>query len=76
MLESLEHLMANEIIRGKTKKTKTIEACKHLNNNERTFSKLGKFTITEQLQNTKIEIERKIFLEIEQKIWLGIISFY
>ena len=71
--------MSNEIIRGKTKKTKTIEACKHLNNNERTFCnvhKLGKFTITEQLQNTKIEIERKIFLRIEQKIWLGIISFY
>ena len=60
----------------KDKKTITIEVCRHLNNNERTFSKLGKFTLTEQLRNTKIEIERKTFLRIRQKIWLGIISFY
>ena len=60
----------------KDKKTKTIEVCRHLNNNERTFSKLGKFTLTEQLRNTKIEIERKTFQRIRQKIWLGIISFY
>ena len=33
------------------KKPNTIEACKHFNNNEHIFSKHGKFTITEQLQN-------------------------
>ena len=33
------------------KKPSTIEACKHFNNNEHTFSKHGKFIITEQLRN-------------------------
>ena len=33
------------------KKPNVIEACKHFNNNEHTFSKHGKFIIIEQLRN-------------------------
>ena len=33
------------------KKPNTIEACKHFNNNEHTFTKHGKFIIIEQLRN-------------------------
>ena len=43
------------------KKPNAIEACKHFNNNEHTFSKYGKFIIIEQLQNMP-------YLE---KIWRG-----
>ena len=35
----------------KDKKPNAIEACKHFNNNEHTFSKHGKFMIIEQLRN-------------------------
>ena len=33
------------------KKANAIEACKHFNNNEHTFSKHGKFIVIEQLRN-------------------------
>ena len=54
------------------KKPNAIEACKHFNNNEHTFSKHGKFIIIEQLRNinTTPTETLKLRLKERKKIWI------
>ena len=49
------------------KKPNTIEACKHFNNNEHTFSKHGKFTIIEQLQNINTTPTETLKLRLKER---------
>ena len=54
------------------KKTNAIEACKHFNNNEHSFSEHGKFIIIEQLRNINtIPTEtRKLRLRERENFWI------
>ena len=54
------------------KKPNAIETCKHFNNNERTFSKHGKFIIIEQLQNINTTSTETLKLRLKERknIWM------
>ena len=54
------------------KKQNAIEACKHFNNNEHTFSKHGKFIIIEQLRtiNTTPTETLKLRLNERESFWI------
>ena len=49
------------------KKPNAIEACKHFNNNEHTFSKHGKFIIIEQLQNINTTPTETLKLRLRER---------
>ena len=54
------------------KKPNDIEACKHFNNNEHAFSKHGKFTIIEQLQNINTTPTKTLTLRLKERenLWI------
>ena len=54
------------------KKPNAIEACKHSNNNEHTFSKHGKFIIIEQLRNINTTPTETLKLRLKERenIWI------
>ena len=49
------------------KKPNAIEACKHFNNNEHTFSKHGKFIIIEQLRNINTTPTETLKLRLKER---------
>ena len=49
------------------KKPNAIEACKHFNNNEYTFSKHGKFIIIEQLGNISTTPTETLKLSLNER---------
>ena len=61
----------DQIITERQRKTNTMEACKHFNNNEHTFSKHGKFII-EQLRNINIipTETQKLRLKEREHFWI------
>ena len=58
--------------RNYIKKPNAIEACKHFNSNEHTFSKYGKLIIIEQLRNinTTPTETLKLRLKVRENIWI------
>ena len=49
------------------KKPNAIEACKHFSSNENTFSKYGKFVITEQLRNINTTPTETLKLRLKER---------
>ena len=49
------------------KEPNALEACKHFNNNEHTFSKHGEFIITEQLRNIKTTPTETLRLRLKER---------
>ena len=54
------------------KKSNAIEACKHFNNNEHTFSKHGRFIIIEQLRNINTTPTETLKLRLRERENFGI----
>ena len=53
------------------KKLNAIEACKHFNSNEHTFSKHGKFIIIEQLRNINTTPTETLKLRLRERETFG-----
>ena len=51
------------------KKPNAIEACKHFNNDEHTFSKHGKFIIIAQLRNINTTPTETLNLRLKEKLF-------
>ena len=49
------------------KQPNAIESCNHFNNNQHTFSKHGKFIITEQLRNISTTPTEKLQLKLRER---------